>query len=88
MNKDELSKFLNESNKSTYANAGAPKTKSLRLGSEDYNYKKGDLTYHDTYFGARDFIGEEIVYKKEKPIWGANYFGFILDETTNKCRLD
>jgi hypothetical protein len=76
----ELSAFLNEANKSTYANKDAPRVAPSRLRSEDYHFEKGNLAYHDTYFGARDFIGEEIVYKDQVPVWGANYFGFILAE--------
>ncbi len=79
----ELSKFLGEANKNTYANKDAPKVTSSRLESEDYHFEKGDLIYHDTYFGGRDFIGEEIVYKDKKPVWGANYFGFVLDESVS-----
>lgn len=80
MNTSKLAVFLKEANKATYANKDAPKAKSARLNSEDYHFEKGNLTYHDTYFGGRDFIGSEIVYENEKPAWGENYFGFILDE--------
>ncbi|OGZ44059.1 MAG: hypothetical protein A3J55_01355 [Candidatus Ryanbacteria bacterium RIFCSPHIGHO2_02_FULL_45_17b] len=78
--KNVLAHFLNVANKSTYANKDAPKVESSRLKSEDYHFEKDGLIYHDTYFGVRDFIGEEIVYQDEKPSWGANYYGFILDE--------
>lgn len=82
---EALAKFLDAANKSTYANKDAPKVSSTRLGSEDYHFEQGDLIYHDTYFGARDFMGEEIVYKNKKPVWGTNYFGFILsDQLTEK----
>lgn len=84
IHKDELAEFLGEANKNTYANANAPKVASTRLESEDYHFEKGDLMYHDTYFGGRDFIGEEIVYKNKKPVWGANYFGFVLDESVGE----
>jgi len=80
MSVETLTQFLNEANKATYANALAPKTTSSRLKSEDYHFEKDGLIYHDTYFGDRNFIGEEIVYENKKPVWGANYFGFILDE--------
>lgn len=75
---EELSDFLEESNKSTYANKDAPRTDSTRLKSEDYHFEKGNLIYHDTYFGGRDFIGGEIVYKDKEPVWGMNYYGYIL----------
>ncbi len=80
----ELKEFLNEANKKTYANKKAAKSKPSRLKSEDYHFEKGDLIYHDTYFGTRDFIGEEVVYKNKKPVWGANYFGFILDSNMSE----
>ncbi len=84
MNIDTLAKFLNEANKATYANKSAPKVVSSRLKSEDYHFEKNGLIYHDTYFGGRDFIGEEIVYENDKPMWGANYFGFVLDEKVSE----
>ena len=75
---DTLAHFLNEANKNTYANKAAAQAPASRLHSEDYHFEKDGLIYHDTYFGGRDFIGEEIVYKDQKPIWGANYFGIVL----------
>ena len=76
----ELADFLTEANKSTYANKDASKTISQRLKSKDYHFKKGNLIYHDTYFGERNFIGEGIIYKDQNPVWGANYFAFVLNE--------
>ena len=84
MNTDKLAQFLNAVNKATYANKSAPKVASSRIKSEDYHFEKDNLIYHDTYFGGRDFIGEEIVYENEKPVWGANYFGFVLDENISE----
>lgn len=84
---DVLASFLNEANKQTYANEKAEKTKPSRLNSEDYHFEKDDLIYHDTYFGSRNFIGEEIVYVEGKPTWGANYYGFILKTEVNEKEL-
>lgn len=84
MNIDTLTQFLNVANKSTYANKDAPKAASSRLHSEDYCFEQDGLIYHDTYFGNRDFMGEEIVYEHSKPIWGANYFGFVLEESVSE----
>lgn len=81
---DVLAQFLKEANKSGYANIKAKKAPSTRPGSKDYHFDKGNLIYHDTYFGSRDFIGETIVYKHSFPIWGSNYFGFVLDEKIDK----
>jgi hypothetical protein len=75
---NELTSFLREASKKSYANTDSLRAESTRLNSVDYHFKKEDLIYHDTYFGERDFIGEEIVYKNNEPIWGANYYGYIL----------
>ncbi len=83
----QLADFLDEANKSSYANKDAPKASSSRLKSEDYHFEKDGLIYHDTYFGSRDFIGEEIIYKDNEPVWGMNYYGYILSETTNEKEL-
>lgn len=83
----ELTDLLSEANKSTYANKDAPKASSTRLKSEDYHFEKGNLIYHDTYFGSRDFIGNEVVYKNSEPVWGMNYYGYILSPTTNEKKL-
>ncbi len=76
---EELTNFLNAANKATYANKEAVKSLSLRPLSQDYHFEQADLVYHDTYFGARDFIGEEIVYKAGESVWGMNYYGHVLD---------
>ena len=84
----ELSDFLKEANKSTYANKDASKVGSSRLESEDYHFEKGNLTYHDTYFGATKFIGEEVVYKSGKPVWGMNYYGFTVSNEISEGLFD
>ena len=79
---ENIKQFLIEAKKNTYANSKVLKTQSSRLGSEDYHYdgfvngKKA--SYHDTYFGGERFIGEEIVYLEDKPVWGMNYYGYAL----------
>src|SRR3989344_5740524 len=87
INLQQLADFLEEANKSTYANKDAPKVSSSRLKSEDYHFEKDGLIYHDTYFGGRDFMGGEVIYKDNEPVWGLNYYGFILSETTDEKEL-
>ena len=83
----ELGDFLENANKSTYANKDALKVSASRLKSSDYHFEKGNLIYHDTYFGARDFIGSEVVYKDELPVWGMNYYGYILSPKIKEKEL-
>lgn len=85
---DVLDAFLREANSNTYANENVKKASSLRPGSNDYHFEKGDLTFHDTYFGATKFIGEEIVYKSNKPVWGMNYYGFTLNSEVSEGLFD
>jgi hypothetical protein len=77
----EIDNFLREANKATYADKNATKVSSLRPKSEDYHFEKGDLAFHDTYFGSRDFLGEEVIYKNGTPLWAMNYYGSVLDQS-------
>jgi hypothetical protein len=85
---DILDTFLREANLSTYANEDVKKVASLRPSSKDYHFEKGNLAYHDTYFGATNFIGEEIVYKDGEPVWGMNYCGFTLNNEISENLFD
>lgn len=85
---DVLDAFLREANLSTYANENVKKASPLRPSSSDYHFEKGDLTYHDTYFGATKFVGEEIVYKNGKPAWGMNYYGFTVSSEISEGLFD
>ena len=79
----KLGDFLKEAGKETYA-SGGNEVKSTKLASYDHKYEKGDWIYHDTYFGGEKFIGEEIVYYKEKPVWGMNYYGWVESSEISK----
>ncbi len=83
----ELKDFLVKAKKATYANGKALRVNSTRIASKDYHYQetinKDEFIYHDTYFGGLNFIGSEVVYKNNNPIWGMNYFGISLDDSEN-----
>lgn len=72
-----LAPFLIEAKASTYASGGSTITPT-RPGSKDYLYEKGDFAYRDSYFGSRDFTGQEIVYFRGTPLWTMNYLGKTL----------
>lgn len=72
-----LKGFLVRAKRNTYAGDGALSTSS-RPNSKDLHYREGDLLYIDSYFGSYDFIGEEVVFENQKPIWGMNYYGKML----------
>jgi len=72
--------FLIEAKRHTYA-AGGPPSGSSRRASKDLGYSLGDYEYLDSYLGEMDFIGEEVVYLREMPIWGMNYHGRSIGDT-------
>ena len=85
---NNLEKFLIEAKKQTYANGNSKKINSSRKGSYDYEYSNDYMTYHDTYFGGVNFMGEEVVYEKDIPIWGMNYYGVTLDMELSEEAID
>ena len=74
-----VAEFLVNAKKSTFAGGGY-RAKSSRDGSVDFLFQQGDLTYRDSYFGGIYDIGQEIVWHKDKPIWGMNYMGGMKEE--------
>lgn len=77
----KVEEFLIEAKKQTYANENVEKVNSSRLNSKDYEYRKDNMIYHDTYFGGTNFIGEEVVYIDNDIYWAMNYYGVTLDDT-------
>jgi hypothetical protein len=73
----DLNSFIVRAKSTTYVGSGehAP---ACRPGSHDLKFSDGDWSYLDSYFGGRDFIGEEVVYYQGKPVWAMNYYGHIL----------
>jgi len=74
---NELKAFIVRAKSATYVGDGEH-TAPSRLGSHDLRFTDGKWTYHDSYFGGTDFIGEEVVYFDENPVWAMNYYGHIL----------
>ena len=72
-----LNEFIVRAKAATYVGDGEH-TEPCRLGSHDLRFTDGDWSYHDSYFGGADFLGEEVVYFGEKPIWAMNYYGYIV----------
>jgi hypothetical protein len=77
MDNTALHKFILQAKASTYVGNGQHTTSS-RPSSHDLQFTQGDWSYLDSYFGGRDFIGEEVVYFRDAPVWAMNYYGRIL----------
>jgi hypothetical protein len=74
---DELNAFIVRAKAATYVGGGRASA-ACRPGSHDLQFREGAFHYLDSYFGGADFIGEEVVYYEEKPVWAMNYYGRIL----------
>ena len=74
---NELNTFIVRAKAATYVGDGKH-TAPCRPGSHDLRFTDGEWGYLDSYFGGTDFIGEEVVYFDEKPVWAMNYYGRIL----------
>jgi len=76
---NELIRFRLEANINTYA-AMINEVDSTRLDSHDFQYSRGDYTYHDTYVGGEQFAGQEAIWKNGSAVYAMNYIGRVLDE--------
>jgi hypothetical protein len=74
---DELNTFIVRAKANTYVGDGKKITPS-RPASHDLMFQDGDFKYLDSYFGGTDFIGQEVVYYRDQPLWAMNYYGRII----------
>jgi hypothetical protein len=75
--KPEMIAFLLEAKRNTYA-ADGKHAPSTRPASVDLPFQNGDYFYLDSYLGGFRFLGEEAVWYKGQPMWGMNYYGWML----------
>ncbi|TDC21453.1 DUF5680 domain-containing protein [Kribbella albertanoniae] len=74
----DLEAFIVRAKAATYAGDGNFAELS-RPAAHDLRFSDGDLSYLDSYFGDADFLGQEVVHAAGRPIWGMNYYGFLLE---------
>jgi hypothetical protein len=72
-----LDAFILSAKSATYVGSGN-RAESSRLGSHDLVFTEGPFTYRDSYFGGTDFIGQEVVWRDDVPVWAMSYYGYIL----------
>ena len=75
---DTMEQFIVRAKAATYVGSGA-KSVSHRPASHDLEYHEDEFDYLDSYFGGSDFIGEEVVYYRQQPVWAMNYYGRIIE---------
>jgi hypothetical protein len=77
----EFMAFLLRAKLKTYATRGEGNERNLDDGTRQMSYREGDFFYRDRYFGFNPFVGEEVVWEKDKVIWAMNYYGGMTDES-------
>jgi hypothetical protein len=75
---ERLSAFIVKAKAATYVGGGV-RSPSCRPGSHDLEFHEGAFSYLDSYFGGTDFLGQEVVYYDDEPVWAMNYYGRILE---------
>jgi hypothetical protein len=70
-------RFLVAAKIATYAGGGTESAPS-RPASHDLCFGEGEYEYIDSYLGGIEFIGNEAVWKGGTPLWGMNYYGYLL----------
>lgn len=83
----ELKNFLVKAKTATYATGGEFAEKKLKDNSKELVFEENSFRYRDRYFGHNSFIGEEIVWKNDKLLWGMNYFGEIISKEISSEEL-
>ncbi|GAA0609271.1 hypothetical protein HPO96_28970 [Kribbella sandramycini] len=73
----ELETFVVRAKAATYAGDGGF-AESGRPGAHDLRFVDGELSYLDSYYGDADFLGQEVVHASGRPVWGMNYYGYLL----------
>lgn len=81
----ELRNFLVKSKTSTYANGKEGTV--LEDGSKELVFEEKDFRYRDRYSGFNPFIGEEIVFRKGRLLWGMNYYGVVSSRTVSPKKV-
>jgi len=83
----KLIEFILKAKRATYANSEGDSKKILPDGSKEFFFKDGKYSYRDRYFGSDSFVGEEVIFLNNKAAWAMNYYGHILDKTTNEKEI-
>lgn len=79
INHEQLTNFLVEAKRNTYASQGDDASvQPLLNGSKQLEYRSGDYFYRDIYFGSAFFIGQETVEFENRPIWSMVYSGGVI----------
>jgi hypothetical protein len=85
INTQELARFLVKAKIVTYASGNDEfAVRPTLADSHQLEYAENNLLYRDIYYGGLHFIGIEIVFQEEQPIWGMSYYGGVLPGSSDQ----
>lgn len=76
----ELNRFIVKAHFNGYASSGEGGEKTLSDGCKELKYRESNFYMRDRYFGSKTFIGEEVIFYRQNPVWGMNYYGAVIAE--------
>jgi hypothetical protein len=76
MDLEALHAFIVSAKRATYVGNGE-RAPASRTGSHDLVFGEGVWRYRDSYFGGTDFLGQEVVWRDDEPVWVMSYYGYI-----------
>jgi hypothetical protein len=86
--RDKFTRFLIHAKCRTYASQGdAGSVAPLLAGTRQLEYRAGPFFYRDIYIGMAYFVGQEIVYHRDRAVWSMSYAGGVDPTISNQAEI-
>lgn len=72
-----LQEFLVQAKMAGYATAGEGGELGVAEGGKELTFVRSPFRYRDRYFGFNPFVGQEVVWQDDTPVWAMNYYGCV-----------
>jgi hypothetical protein len=69
--------FIREAHLGGYAAGQAASPRKEADGSTTIEYRSGEFSFHDNFFGGEPYGGREVVSWKGHPVWMLVYYGRV-----------
>jgi uncharacterized protein DUF5680 len=86
--REAFTHFLLQAKHHGYASQGDESTvPPLLPGTRQFEYREGEFFYRDIYVGMAYFVGQEIVYHQEEPVWSMSFAGGVLPTDRERTEI-
>jgi hypothetical protein len=80
--------FLLQAKRRGYASQGDEATVTpLLSGTRQLEYRAGEFFYRDIYVGMAYFVGQEIAYHQEQPVWSMRFAGGVISADQERTEM-